>query len=47
LRYHKIHIGIRIAAPSVLLMAAGGTSLSNITKLHADKGVERLLGREN
>ena len=30
----------------VLLMAAGGRSLSDITKLHADKGLERLLGRE-
>jgi hypothetical protein len=30
----------------VLLMAAGGTCLSDITKLHADKGLERLLGRE-
>ena len=27
-------------------MAAGGTSLSDINKLHADKGLERLLGRE-
>ena len=30
----------------VLLMAAGGSCLSDITKLHADKGLERLLGRE-
>ena len=30
----------------VMLMAAGGTCLSDITKLHADKGLERLLGRE-
>jgi hypothetical protein len=30
----------------VLLMAAGGTSLSDIQKLHADKGLERLLGHE-
>src|SRR5258708_17304674 len=30
----------------VLLMAAGGTCLSDINKLHADKGLERLLGRE-
>ena len=30
----------------VLLMAAGGTCLSDINKLHADRGLERLLGRE-
>lgn len=30
----------------VLLMAAGGTCLSDINKLRADKGLERLLGRE-
>jgi hypothetical protein len=30
----------------VLLMASGGTCLSDITKLRADKGLARLLGRE-